>query len=108
MKRLPSPVTKKIAEIVNRFYNRDNFDVGPFVSQERVLLDVKKEINEKFQDQIQERYGKQVDIGELARQVAEAYIKKCTQEWEHNRQQESDRDSMESILKLSGLNRRDI
>jgi hypothetical protein len=108
MKRLPSPVTKKIAEIVNRFYNRDNFDVGPFVSEERVLLDVKKEINEKFQDQIQERYGKQIDIGEEARKVAEAFIKKCTAEWEQNRQTDSDHDSMESILKLSGLNRRDI
>jgi len=108
MKRLPSPVTKKIAEIVNRFYNRDNFEVGPFVSQERVLLDVKKEINEKFEDQIQERYGKQVDIGEEARKVAEAYMKKCTAEWKQKRQAESDQDSMESILKLSGLRNRNI
>lgn len=62
---------KKIAEIVKSRYNGDNPTVGPFNGHEGILLDVEKEISEKFGDQ----------AGVRARQLAEQFMEKLTQQW---------------------------
>jgi hypothetical protein len=62
---------KKIAEIVKSRYNGDNPTVGPFNGHEGILLDVEKEISEKFGDQ----------AGVQARQLAEQFMEKLTQQW---------------------------
>ena len=63
---------RKIAEIVKSRYNRDNPTVGPFNGQEGILLDVEKEISEKFGE----------NAGSHARQMAEQFMNKLTQEWQ--------------------------
>jgi hypothetical protein len=63
---------RKIAEIVKSRYNRDNPTVGPFNGQEGILLDVEKEISEKFGEK----------AGSHARQMAEQFMNKLTQEWQ--------------------------
>lgn len=67
-----SSVIKEVAKIVKQFYNKDNPEVGPFRGEEGILLDIEKQISEKFGDQ----------AGKHARDVAEAFMEKLTNEWQ--------------------------
>jgi len=64
-------VYHRVAEMVKSRFNKDNPTVGPFNGQEGILLDVEKEINEK--------YGEEVGIH--ARTVAEKFMERLTQKW---------------------------
>ena len=62
----------EVAKIVKSFYNRDNPDVGPFRGEEGIVIDVEKQISEKFGEQAGQQAGK----------MAEAFMAKLTQEWQ--------------------------
>jgi len=64
-------VYHRVAEMVKSRFNKDNPTVGPFNGQEGILLDVEKEIKEK--------YGEEVGIH--ARTVAEKFMERLTQKW---------------------------
>lgn len=64
-------VYHRIAEMVKSRFNKDNPTVGPFNGQEGILLDVEKEIKEK--------YGE--EVGVHARTVAEKFMERLTQKW---------------------------
>ena len=64
-------VYHRVAEMVKSRFNRDNPNVGPFNGQEGILLDVEKEIKEK--------YGE--EVGVHARTVAEKFMERLTQKW---------------------------
>ena len=63
---------KEVAKIVKQFYNEDTPEVGPFRGEEGILLDVEKQISEKFGEQ----------AGHQAREVAGAFMEKLTKQWE--------------------------
>ena len=65
-------MVQEVAKIVKSFYNRDNPDVGPFRGEEGIVIDVEKQISEKFGD----------DAGQQAGKMAEAFMQKLTQEWQ--------------------------
>ena len=65
-------VIKEVAKIVKSFYNRDNPDVGPFRGSEGIALDVKKQISEKFGE----------EVGEQAQEMATMFMEKLSQDWE--------------------------
>ena len=62
----------EVAKIVKSFYNRDNPDVGPFRGEEGIVIDVEKQISEKFGD----------EAGQQAGKMAEAFMQKLTQQWQ--------------------------
>jgi len=64
-------VYHRVAEMVKSRFNKDNPNVGPFNGQEGILLDVEKEIKEK--------YGE--EVGHHARTVAEKFMERLTQKW---------------------------
>ena len=66
-----SEIYHRVAEMIKSRYNQDNPNVGPFNGQEGILLDVEKEIKEK--------YGE--EVGQHARQVAEKFMERLTQNW---------------------------
>ena len=68
-----SEMIKTIAERVKSFYNRDNPDVGPFRGEQNIATEIKKECAEKWGDQ----------AGEQAHQMAEMFMEKLTNEWNH-------------------------
>lgn len=65
-------VIQEVAKIVKQFYNKDNPEVGPFRGEEGILLDIEKQISEKFGE----------EMGHQARQVAEKFMEKLTNEWQ--------------------------
>ena len=64
-------MVQEVAKIVKSFYNASNESVGPFRGEEGIVIDVEKQISEKFG----ENAGKQA--GEMAR----AFMEKLTQQW---------------------------
>jgi hypothetical protein len=68
----PKAMVKMIAEKVKSFYNADNESVGPFHSNEGILIDIEKECTEQFGP----------EAGEQGRQMAEAFMEKLTKQWE--------------------------
>jgi hypothetical protein len=62
----------EVAKLVKSRYNATNESVGPFNGVENIALDVKKEISEKFGE----------DLGEKAEMVAKQFMEKLTREWE--------------------------
>jgi len=64
-------MVQEVAKIVKSFYNASNESVGPFRGEEGIVIDVEKQISEKFG----EKEGKQA--GEMAR----AFMEKLTQQW---------------------------
>jgi hypothetical protein len=68
----PKAMVKMIAEKVKSFYNADNESVGPFHSNEGILIDIEKECAEQFGS----------EAGEQGRQMAEAFMEKLTKQWE--------------------------
>ena len=85
-------VIKEVAKIVKSFYNRDNPEVGPFRGSEGIALDVKKQISEKFGE----------EIGEQAQEMAGMFMEKLSQEWEQRHGRVED-DGMARLKEL--LNR---
>jgi hypothetical protein len=65
-------MVQEVAKIVKSFYNRDNPEVGPFRGEEGIVIDVEKQISEKFGE----------EAGQKAGQMAEAFMQKLTQEWQ--------------------------
>ena len=65
-------MVQEVAKIVKSFYNRDNPDVGPFRGEEGIVIDVEKQISEKFGEAAGQQAGK----------MAEAFMAKLTQEWQ--------------------------
>lgn len=63
---------KDIAEVVKRYYNASNEEVGAFRSEEAVALEVEKTISEKYG----EAKGKKAGL------IAKAYMEKLTRAWE--------------------------
>ena len=63
---------KEVAKIVKSFYNESNPNVGPFRGEEGIVIDVEKQISEKFGE----------SAGQQAGKVARAFMEKLTQEWE--------------------------
>jgi hypothetical protein len=68
----PREMVKEVAKIVKSFYNRDNPEVGPFRGGEGIVIDVQKQIAEKFGE----------EAGSHAAQMAEAFMEKLTTEWQ--------------------------
>ena len=68
-----SEMIKTIAERVKSFYNRDNPDVGPFRGEQNIATEIKKECSEKYGDR----------AGIQAYQMAEMFMEKLTNEWNH-------------------------
>jgi hypothetical protein len=68
----PREMVKEVAKIVKSFYNRDNPEVGPFRGGEGIVIDVEKQISEKFGE----------EAGAQAAQMAEAFMEKLTNEWQ--------------------------
>jgi hypothetical protein len=64
-------MVQEVAKIVKSFYNASNESVGPFRGEEGIVIDVEKQISEKFG----ENAGKQA--GEMAR----TFMEKLTQQW---------------------------
>jgi len=65
-------MVQEVAKIVKSFYNRDNPEVGPFRGGEGIVIDVQKQIAEKFGE----------EAGSHAAQMAEAFMEKLTTEWQ--------------------------
>lgn len=65
-------MVQEVAKIVKSFYNRDNPEVGPFRGGEGIAIDVEKQISEMFGE----------EAGQQARQMAEAFMEKLTNEWQ--------------------------
>jgi hypothetical protein len=65
-------MVQEVAKIVKSFYNRDNPEVGPFRGEEGIVIDVEKQISEKFGEAAGQQAGK----------MAEAFMQKLTQEWQ--------------------------
>jgi hypothetical protein len=65
-------MVQEVAKIVKSFYNRDNPEVGPFRGEEGIVIDVEKQISEKFGE----------EAGQQAGKMAEAFMQKLTQEWQ--------------------------
>ena len=63
---------EEIARLIDSRFNRDNPEVGPFNGHEGILIDVEKNISEKFGEK----------AGQQARLVAEKYMQKRTLEWQ--------------------------
>lgn len=68
----PRALIKEVAKIVKSFYNRDNPEVGPFRGGEGIAIDVEKSCTEKFGEA----------AGQQAREMAEAFMEKLTNEWQ--------------------------
>ena len=64
-------MVQEVAKIVKSFYNRDNPEVGPFRGAEGIATDVEKQISEKFGE----------GAGQQARQMAEMFMEKLSNEW---------------------------
>lgn len=71
-KRPKGSMVQEVAKIVKSFYNRDNPEVGPFRGNEGIAIDVEKQISEMFGE----------EAGQQARQMAEAFMEKLTNEWQ--------------------------
>ena len=65
-------MVSEVAKIIKSFYNAANENVGPFRGHEGILIDVEKTISEKFGEA----------AGCKARKIADAYMKKLTDDWE--------------------------
>lgn len=85
-------VIKEIAKLVKSRYNKDNPNVGPFNGKENIALDVKKEISEKFGEQ----------LGEEAEQLAMQFMKKLSDHWTKKHGQVDTDDGLARLRELIG------
>jgi hypothetical protein len=86
-------MVQEVAKIVKSFYNRDNPEVGPFRGEEGIVIDVEKQISEKFGEQ----------AGQQARQMAEAFMQKLTQQWQQKHGQVSNGRGDDGLARLKEL-----
>ncbi len=86
---------QEVAKLVKSRYNAANESVGPFNGYENIALDVKKEIGEKFGE----------ELGEKAEMVAKKFMEKLTNEWEerHGRPATQSVDQDDGLAKLKEL-----
>lgn len=85
-------MVREVAKIVKSFYNRDNPEVGPFRGGEGIAIDVEKQISEMFGE----------EAGQQARQMAEMFMEKLTNEW-HDRHGAGPVDSGDGLARLKEL-----
>jgi hypothetical protein len=86
-------MVQEVAKIVKSFYNRDNPEVGPFRGEEGIVIDVEKQISEKFGD----------DAGQQAGKMAEAFMQKLTQEWQAKHGQVANGQGDDGLARLKEL-----
>jgi hypothetical protein len=86
-------MVQEVAKIVKSFYNRDNPEVGPFRGEEGIVIDVEKQISEKFGE----------DAGQQAGKMAEAFMKKLTQEWQAKHGQVANGQGDDGLARLKEL-----
>ena len=86
-------MVQEVAKIVKSFYNRDNPEVGPFRGEEGIVIDVEKQISEKFGEQAGQQAGK----------MAEAFMQKLTQEWQQNHGKVSNGHGDDGLARLKEL-----
>ena len=86
-------MVQEVAKIVKSFYNRDNPEVGPFRGEEGIVIDVEKQISEKFGEQAGQQAGK----------MAEAFMQKLTQEWQQKHGQVSNGHGDDGLARLKEL-----
>lgn len=89
----PKTIIPEVAKIVKSMYNRDNPNVGPFRGEEGIAIDVEKRISEKFGDQ----------AGYQARELAEKFMAKLTQEWQERHGKTSSVDDTDGLARLKEL-----
>lgn len=89
----PKDMIKEVAKIVKSFYNRDNPEVGPFRGNEGIAIDVEKTISEK--------YGEAA--GQQARELAEKFMEKLTQEWQERHGKTNPVDGDDGLARLKEL-----
>ena len=78
---------KEVAKIVHQYYNKDNPEVGPFRGNEGICIEVEKKCAEMFGE----------EAGQKARELAETFIQKLTDEWEARHYRNSSQDPQEGI-----------
>ena len=86
-------MVQEVAKIVKSFYNRDNPEVGPFRGEEGIVIDVEKQISEKFGEQAGQQAGK----------MAEAFMAKLTQEWQQKHGQVANGHGDDGLARLKEL-----
>lgn len=89
----PKTIIPEVAKIVKSMYNRDNPNVGPFRGEEGIAIDVEKRISEKFGDQ----------AGHQARELAEKFMAKLTQEWQERHGKTTAVDDTDGLARLKEL-----
>jgi hypothetical protein len=99
-KKSGSSLVQEVANIVKRFYNASNEDVGPFRSEEAICLEVEKTISEKY---------KKESVVKKADYIAKKMMEKLTKKWEMRHQKPVDSlkpiedDGLSRIKELAGL-----
>ena len=86
-------MVQEVAKIVKSFYNRDNPEVGPFRGEEGIVIDVEKQISEKFGD----------EAGQQAGKMAEAFMQKLTQQWQAKHGQVANGQGDDGLARLKEL-----
>ena len=86
-------MVQEVAKIVKSFYNRDNPEVGPFRGEEGIVIDVEKQISEKFGEAAGQQAGK----------MAEAFMAKLTQEWQAKHGQVANGQGDDGLARLKEL-----
>jgi len=86
-------MVQEVAKIVKSFYNRDNPEVGPFRGEEGIVIDVEKQISEKFGEAAGQQAGK----------MAEAFMQKLTQEWQAKHGQVANGQGDDGLARLKEL-----
>jgi hypothetical protein len=89
----PKDIVKEVAKIVKSFYNRDNPEVGPFRGNEGIAIDVEKTVSEKFGEA----------AGAQARELAEKFMAKLTQEWQERHGKSGAVDQDDGLARLKEL-----
>ena len=86
-------MVQEVAKIVKSFYNRDNPEVGPFRGEEGIVIDVEKQISEKFGEAAGQQAGK----------MAEAFMQKLTQQWQAKHGQVANGQGDDGLARLKEL-----
>ena len=86
-------MVQEVAKIVKSFYNRDNPEVGPFRGGEGIATDVEKQISEKFGE----------EAGQQAREMAEMFMEKLTNEWHQRHGQTHAVEPTDGLARLKEL-----
>jgi hypothetical protein len=99
-----------INEIVGQHFNLDNENAHPFISDEKILIEVRKAIKEKLEELGVNDESKLERAQQYAENLAKAKIQQCTKMWEEKHQksvesfnpQTQDEDVLERMRELIG------